>query len=238
MRTTPALFLWMIGFAFASLRANTDSLRTLEKNASSDKEKVRISLLIIQQQIAADDSTGLRERISQTENLCRFNDDISVYYLQSAKGSLELFAHNNQQAFAGLYRALTLARAIGIDSILAHAYAVIGHSYFYIDDYDVALPNLLKAKEYYQRTGMEDKVAMIDRECGIMHQTLGSWKEALRLYGEARAYWEKHEDKKDLAAVLNNIGILYSSRHDSLEAISHLQQSLKLREETNDLKGQ
>jgi serine phosphatase RsbU (regulator of sigma subunit)/Tfp pilus assembly protein PilF len=215
-----------------------DSLEKLEKQAVHERDRAHLSLRIIRAKLQANDTIGLRSRILTSEQLAeKLRDSVLLYYVVASKGDLQFMSRKSHRGFDDYFRAFQLARAIGTDSIMADAYYNLGHRNYLLGNYVPALDKLLRARDVYTRTGNANKVAIINRLCGVVHLTMGSVNEALQLFNESKLYWQKIHDDRNLASTLNNIGLAYMNMGDSLKSMEFFYQSLVLREKTDDKVG-
>jgi len=123
------------------------------------------------------------------------------------------------------------------DSVKARLYNEIASVWIY---------NSADSSRYYARlalrlarlTSYAKEEANALQNLGISFRDQGSYDSALHYLSGSKALWTKIGSRSSLAAVNNDLGIVYDEKAHNSKAIELYLEAVKIYEETNDLRGQ
>ncbi len=120
--------------------------------------------------------------------------------------------------------------------IHADALQIIGNCYLFKGEYKTAIATFEKLKTIYQKDLPDNYTGLIKAigSLGLIALEQNQFHQALLYNLEALKIAEKHNDRKMLASLHNNIGVIYRSTEQQEKAKNSFQKSLKLQIETNN----
>ncbi|MFX0091664.1 MAG: tetratricopeptide repeat protein [Candidatus Hodarchaeota archaeon] len=119
-----------------------------------------------------------------------------------------------------------------VDAFIAKVEAL-----WYLESYDDSLAVIKQAESRLQILEKAHPLEVVKRggvlihRKGTIYKLKGELNQALRCYRQSLALSKKINDKRAIAASLNNLGIIYWQKGDLDEALEYYQQSLALRKE-------
>jgi len=130
-------------------------------------------------------------------------------------------------------KALDISNKLNYTKGIAIAYREIGTSNWIRGNYGIALENYLHSRNFFIELNDSLGVATTSNNIGLVYNNLFDTM-ALDYLRQAKTYYEKTDNQRRLATVLNNIG-LYFSRHDRYDsAFIYYSRSLVIRQKRED----
>ncbi len=154
-------------------------------------------------------------------------------------GLSNTFSAQGKYGDAIQYQELAMKHAISADSSTYYAlHANIALSHINAMQYEVGLKYLIKAKEYYSRTGKLKELALVENNLGELYREhLKNRAMAMNHYLRAFKINTDLNLKAHLVQVTNNMALLHAENYNLDSAFYYTNLSLKLRKETGDLGG-
>jgi LuxR family maltose regulon positive regulatory protein len=116
---------------------------------------------------------------------------------------------------------------LSLRNFQADAMRSIGVSLYQQGKASEALPWLLESIEIYKSFKNKKDEAVVNLEAGVIHQTLGNYREAEKLYEDALTFWRETHNSVWQANLLNNLGVLQHLMGDYEVAASTLDKALQ-----------
>ncbi|MEH1966037.1 CHAT domain-containing protein, partial [Nostoc sp.] len=133
-----------------------------------------------------------------------------------------------QKALDFYNQALPLTRAVGDRSGEAVTLSNIGAVYDALGEKQKALDFYNQALPLWRAVGDRSGEATTLNNIGGVYDALGEKQKALDFYNQALPLWRAVGDRSGEAVTLGNIGVLFQSTNRPTEAITNLEQSLKI----------
>lgn len=217
------LFLLAHNFCSAQNNRDTEAWKMLEE---------------VRAQLEKKDTSGAWQKISSaSEELSAGKDRTGEFYILLYTGSYRFLAKDNTSTFDNYYRALSLARELHNDTLMAEASYNIGQKHYQVGNFPTALKNLGDALRIYEHYNKEEKAAQIYRSYVYIQLALGSQEEAKVYLAKALEYYKRKNDKLQVGQLLNTYGHMYMTANDTLKAKEYFNQSLAMRIEIKDTVG-
>ncbi len=161
----------------------------------------------------------------------------SVEIMQMIEQADKLGEYDIAKAFKLFTTAKDKARKNGNKQLLAKALYAESYYFFYDTNYEKAIGDLQEAAKIYSSLNlMSDEAKCYSRE-GVSWMNLNQYSKALRLLFKSKELAEKIGDKKIVASVNNNIGLVYESLNDWDNALVYAKKSLADKIARNDTLG-
>jgi len=123
-----------------------------------------------------------------------------------------------------------IARQLKIDTLEARAFAYIGLSKLETDDYPESENNLQRALEIYEKFGLQDKIALIHYNLGLVDYYRGNYEEAIRNYQKALKVFKVINDRQQEANTYQNIGLIHHALENDTPALDYYKRALEINE--------
>ncbi|MBG1240051.1 CHAT domain-containing protein, partial [Nostoc sp. NZL] len=133
-----------------------------------------------------------------------------------------------QKALEFYNQALLLRRAVGDRAGEATTLNNIGAVYSALGEKQKALEFYNQALPLYRAVGDRAGEATTLNNIGRVYSALGEKQKALKFYNQALLLWRAVGDRFGEAIILGNISVIFQSTNRPTEAITNLEQSLKL----------
>ena len=137
----------------------------------------------------------------------------------------------NDKGIEYYYKALVITDE---DEKKAHIYCLLGSSYIYLGDYELALKNLFKGSVLAEKTGSQIILTEINMNLGGIYYILKDYDKALTYFTSAAEEKQKIGDTESLVVLYHNIGSLLCSLKKNDEATAVFQKALLLAKEIDD----
>lgn len=178
------------------------------------------------------DTTGFHAKIYGLKSTNKDN----LYFLL-AQGDYLMHSKLSKEALGKYLLALEKVNKNKKDTLFALVNYKIGFFYFYTDNYPQALKYFNATSLIYGSKPKNRLQAKLYIQIGLIHGVLGGKDPAEKNYKIALAYFRKINDLKRLAALQNNIALVYTARGDFENSKKYLDSCLFIREEQNDYYG-
>ncbi|MBL7817940.1 MAG: tetratricopeptide repeat protein, partial [Saprospiraceae bacterium] len=139
-------------------------------------------------------------------------NDYNLAYNCRNLGSIYIALRDPEKALPYYKRGLSLAAKVGQEPLEAELYVMIGNSYKDMKLYDEAIQSIKKGMAINEKKGRNPHWGQL----GLVYQASGQLLEAHRCFQEAVIESKKSNRPGNLAAVLIEIGRIYTSASDSL----------------------
>jgi signal transduction histidine kinase/predicted negative regulator of RcsB-dependent stress response len=100
---------------------------------------------------------------------------------------------------------------------------------FRMDNYDEAIYEYIKAKDFFIKTGNDFAAGDIQNSIGLVYRSMNDHDEAEKYFNQAIDIFENHQIENGKAESMNYLGSLYLRRTKYDEALDHYQEALKIR---------
>lgn len=130
--------------------------------------------------------------------------------------------------------ALTLSKEMRYEEGMANALLARGVCRRNTSEYDIALEDLLQAREMFQRINRNNGVARATMWIGLVHQRTGNYTVALKYFLDALQIHEEQQDDTSIAKCHTFIGRAYFDLQDYKNALDFFYRALRLRETLSD----
>ncbi len=140
------------------------------------------------------------------------------------------------RAIENYLKALKIYQEIGQTNSISKAYNNIGIVYKSQFNYSKALEYFKKALAIQEQIG-EETVGVTHTNIGSIYFEKGNTKEALLYFNKAKLVFEKKENKRGYALLLNYLGDYYRKQNNVSEASNFYNQSIKLYDEMDNKFG-
>lgn len=133
----------------------------------------------------------------------------------------------------------SISSKIGYTNGKAESHRILGVYYVRKSKFALALQNLQYSLRLFEQTKDLEGEANSLLGIGSTYIQMDNKDSALYYYQKSLVFWLKSENinKERIAAVYNNLGILYKAQENLPMALEYYQKSLRLREEINDKAG-
>jgi tetratricopeptide (TPR) repeat protein len=185
-------------------------------------------------------SSGFGQNIKETDSLSKL---IATTGIDSIKGkalvqlALLYRSSDPEKSCELANRSLQIGKALDHKNIQASCHLVIGYAKYYLNDYGSAAENVIKSIEFYESGGNKKGAAMAYNQLGNIYTRQKNFKKAIGSYEESIKLKEEIGSKNDIAAVLNNIGIIQAELGKNEEAEKIFRRSLAIEIENKNNKG-
>ena len=152
---------------------------------------------------------GQQKALRINENI---GNDYNLAYNCRNLGSIYIALRDPDKALPYYKRGLLLAAKVGQEPLEAELYVMIGNSYKEMKMYDEAIQSIKKGMAINEKKGRNPHWGQL----GTVYEASGQTLEAHRCYQEAVIEAKKSNRPGNLAAVLIEIGRIYTSTPDSL----------------------
>lgn len=251
-----ALFflLFMVNFLFAQDRT-ADSMRTVFRKEIKDNKSdtsvaiAYLSLAQLTENIYPDSAiqiylqgveiiqTVLKQVPPPSEAIARqFNSILADAYNNIA--AIYISKVNIPTALDYNYKSLKIKEDIGNKKGIAESsnnIAMIQH--YYLQDFQPALGNYLKALHLFEESGDKRGEAIVLHNVAGIYKTQGDTTRALDNYFRSLKIREETNDQQGISDALNNIAVIYREKGDLNHAFEYGNKSLKIRNEIADRQG-
>ncbi|MRR08764.1 tetratricopeptide repeat protein, partial [bacterium] len=160
-----------------------------------------------------------------------------INVLQQRSTVLNLVGRNDE-ALAGIERALRLARAGGAAELEANCLAQSGEVCSFVNQYDLMLERTEAALAAYRLLGDRKGESLALNNIACVHDIRGDYARSLEYHRKALAIREQIGDLLGQATSLNNIGFINDMLGNRQEALSHHLRSLELNRRIGDRGGE
>lgn len=119
------------------------------------------------------------------------------------------FLHNSQyvEAFQALDEALEFFRKQKDMAYCAKTYNQLGLLAKSLEEYDLAIKYWEKSKEYYEKTGLDNKIAHVMNNICTVYAMKGNWKETKNIINEYMKIGQEKNDTLLMMLLYNNLAI-------------------------------
>ncbi|MCA8829659.1 tetratricopeptide repeat protein [Hymenobacter sp. BT728] len=193
----------------------TDQLKALHRLATIDNAEGRYAQAVE----TAMQGLRLAERTRDTLRSTKFLSDLGDTY--SAQGDFP-------RALRSYLESVRRLKLIGNDTGLGSDYASIGNVYQSQEQYRRSLPYYDLAIQTLRRAGDSSSVARCYVNAGVALRNLREYDQAARLFRKAEANFTALHQPVNVAAVLENLAILYLRQNQPARVIPLMDHSLRL----------
>jgi signal transduction histidine kinase len=156
--------------------------------------------------------------------------DTSQYHIRVRIG--DFYMTDSPALAANFYSdAQKLALQLKDDTMEARAFAKIGLSKLKTDDYPESEDNLRSALKIYEKSGLQDKIAVTNYDLGLVEYYRGNYEEAIRNYQKALKIFKLRKDLQQEANTYQNIGLIHHDLENNEEALDYYKKALEMNEE-------
>ncbi|HYX14317.1 MAG TPA: CHAT domain-containing tetratricopeptide repeat protein [Nostoc sp.] len=134
----------------------------------------------------------------------------------------------HHKAIQILQQALTIARELKDQKLEASVLVWLGYNYDNLGQKQKALDFYNQALPLRRAVGDRTGEAVTLNNIGVVYNDLGEKQKALEFYNQALPLYRAVGDRTGEANTLGNIGVLFQSTNRPTEAITNLEQSLKI----------
>lgn len=150
--------------------------------------------------------------------------DVADNFSNSAKDSALI-------CYSLIYNSKYNKNSVATQQIVVQALNKASRIYFYYCDYKLALELLLKALAISETIGYEEYIGRIYNNIGNIHSSFNEYKKAETYYRLAST---KNYEQSFLAAIYNNLGLIYLYKKDCDTAMYFFRKSYTERKKSND----
>ena len=163
---------------------------------------------------AEDDTVKVKNLISLSQNLSRFNPQEAIYFATEARD---------------------LAEELNYDDGMANALKYIGMGYYAQGRYLETINYWEQSLAVFESLGDQAGIANTLSNLGVINNDEGDDTKALELFLRSLSISEEIEDTLRIATVLMNIGLVYSKKPETYnKALDYYLKALPLSEQLND----
>lgn len=152
-------------------------------------------------------------------------------------GRLELMHGSAARALPWCTLAVERWTTLGDDALAGAAATNLGLAQTTLGEYDSAIASLRRSIQAKFRARDERGLGITHNNLGLVLLAQGLVEQALSCFTDARAYFRKVADARGEAYAEHNLGELAMHGNDVHRAIGHLQRSLELKEQVDDVVG-
>jgi tetratricopeptide (TPR) repeat protein len=185
------------------------------------------------------------------EDLIKGNDYYKMYFqteagmddnlarLYQADNLVELsIAHrmhgNMNQAMEKADDALLLYKAYGDNEGRAKAYTSKGNIHYMLEEWDDAEKYYKRALEIYEKELNYASVGRLYNNIAVIYVMKGDEESAIEFYNISIDYKKASNDMWGVALTYRNIAVLYETQDDLINALSMMEECVKIAQENND----
>jgi len=128
------------------------------------------------------------------------------------------------------WKAQKIARQLRNDTMEARAFSYVGLSKLETDDYVESEDNFRRALERYEKFGLQDKIALVNYNLGLVDYYRGNYEEAIRNYQKALKVFIQNKDRQKEANAYQNIGLIHHDLENDTLALDYYKKALKINE--------
>ncbi|MBS2210163.1 tetratricopeptide repeat protein [Carboxylicivirga mesophila] len=148
------------------------------------------------------------------------------------------WADDLRQAYRYSEEALTLAKELKDDRLIAISYQKVGDALVFRGDKSNALKHYLAGLEIVERLNDETLLFTLYHNMGVLFDRLADYDQALSYYEKALYVYNNAADKSDamqsVHTLYNSMANIYDEKNDTATAIKYYQKALKLATEKED----
>ncbi|OFY69467.1 MAG: hypothetical protein A2Y71_03155 [Bacteroidetes bacterium RBG_13_42_15] len=166
---------------------------------------------------------SLKALLCDEKVIRQFNLRISVgdYYMVDSPAKAMIYYSEAQK----------IARYLKIDTLEARAFDNLGSSKLKTDDYLESENNFRSALVIYEKFGLQDKIAHVNYNLGLVDYYRGNYEQAVKNYQKALKIFKLRKDRQQEANTYQNIGLIHHDIDNTAEALDYYQQALRINEE-------
>ncbi|MCK5036047.1 MAG: tetratricopeptide repeat protein [Candidatus Sabulitectum sp.] len=144
------------------------------------------------------------------------------------------YRNNPDKAKKHAEEALSLARDLGLDDVIAESQLLYGIACWITGNFDEAMENYLSSLEIWKRTGNDQGIARVYNNIGNIHRGQGSYSKALEYFLKSLEIKNGLGDSRGTAISYLNIGNIYKQLSLLKQAQESYCSALKISEENQD----
>lgn len=161
-----------------------------------------------------------------------------IAHYSNIMGAIFSEQHDFDNAESSFDRAMEIYEEMDDVNGLAATFNNMGSMYHRMSLYDNAQECYFRALAYYRESANLTGLAWAKNNIGIIHQQLNNLDIALDYFNRSLAiYQQQGGARRNIASVLNNIGIIWFEKGDFQKSLEHYQQALENYEMIKDISG-
>lgn len=121
-----------------------------------------------------------------------------------------------------------IAKQMKNDTLEARAATYTGLSKLETDDYPESENHLKEALGIYEKFGLQDKIAEVNYNLGLVNYYRGNYEDAIRKYQKALKIFKLRNDSQEVANTYQNIGLIHHELENNTEALEYYEKSLDI----------
>ncbi|MBN2214268.1 MAG: tetratricopeptide repeat protein [Bacteroidales bacterium] len=172
---------------------------------------------------AATNVDSLKALLCDEKVIHQFNLRIRIgdYYMVDSPARAALYYSEAQK----------IARYLKNDTLEARAFDNLGSSKLKTDDYRESANNFQSALAIYEKYQLQDKIAGVNYNLGLVDYYRGNYEQAINNYRKALKIFKLRKDRRQEANTYQNIGLIHHDLENDEEALEYYQQALEINEE-------
>ncbi|MGB0917537.1 MAG: adenylate/guanylate cyclase domain-containing protein [Flavobacteriales bacterium] len=143
-------------------------------------------------------------------------------------------AGNYGLSYTRLDSALSVAKELNNDELIAFAQTELGVVFMYQGNYSDALKLMLSAVLIQERLGDSIPIAESYNYIAAVHHAQSDFETAIKYYNKSLAITQGLDNPRSLAVLYNNLGSLYEDKGDYTAGLEYHQKSMTIWEELPD----
>lgn len=195
---------------------------TEQKNINNEFNKPAIESFLVKSREFSRDLESAEREMDSLMKVCKDSSSMIAYYGSIANVMAKKFDCLNEQSDAYYRRSVQLAEQNGLYGMKIWALVNYGFYYYSFRQASKAMPLFMEAYFLIDKVP-EDQVTCPEdtfKKMGFFFGTLGNIDDALCLLNKANAHSKSYETEQK-AMVLDNLGLYYLKKADTVEAINH-----------------
>jgi len=214
--------------------ADIDSLVNQLNSTTNDSIKASIALKLAAKYLYVDtDSANTYNEIAN-KIAKQHNDTNRLIISETYFGYINNTNANYANARKHFTNVLNLAIEKKDSNTIAAAYGNIGNAYLNEKKEDLAISNLFKALQIFEKKNSTKGMATVYGVLGNIYLTLLKYDKALECYQKALELFHKIGWKPYEATSLMNIGLIYKNKNDNSKALDYFLKAQKIHEEVGN----
>lgn len=211
-----------------------DSLETALKNASSDKEKLKINSALMTEYIHFNKKEEAQKTKKTIHQLLKSNKNATIQ-CYGLSGLLEYYIESSQLDSAE-YVATKLDVIMDSEKndINFNSFKVLSKYYRLKNEFDKSKSTLNKGISYFSAKGGEKNKYKLYGELALIHDIQGNIDSSLFYYDKQANYFQDINDFESLAAVFQNKGVAYYYQGNLEKAVQEFIAAKEVFEKLND----
>lgn len=176
-------------------------------------------LVLVSIGINANDIAGLEDQLpAMNEDTIKVNALLKLgsYYCYS----------DADKALVFLQEALMISASLTYKKGMGSTFLWMGRTYYYKDEYELAIRHLEKAKDIFIETNNQEEMIRYHQFTGTVNSLIGNFPNAIRNYQKAIDLSKEHGIKKDIYLSYCGLGSVFLQRPDPYAAKEYFTEAL------------